>query len=152
MFAIIETGGKQLKVTKGQEIFIEKINGNENDVIEFDKILMIDDHIGKPYLKKARVLGTVLKQGKAKKIIVFKYRPKKDSKTKYGHRQPYTKIQITDIVVNFVEKKEVVDEQKVTIKKVTKDKSTTKTTKPVKKTPVKKKVTNGSSKSSKTKK
>jgi len=99
MFAIIQTGGKQIHVTTGQEIFVEKLNGNVNDKIIFDKVLMIDQQVGKPFLKGAQVCGEILKQGKQKKIVVFKYKPKKNSKTKYGHRQPYTRVKIIDILL-----------------------------------------------------
>lgn len=101
MYAIIETGGKQLKVSENDVIFVEKLDVNEGDKITFDKVLMIGDEkvvIGNPYVTGAKVEATVEKQGKDKKIIVFKYKPKKSSKTKQGHRQPYTKLTITKIV------------------------------------------------------
>ncbi|MBN4089563.1 50S ribosomal protein L21 [Mycoplasma enhydrae] len=97
MFAIIETGGKQLIVKKGDVIYIEKIEGNEGDAIVFDKVLVIKDKIGTPYLEKASVLGTIEKQGKAKKIVVYRHNAKSTHKRKLGHRQPYTKVQITEI-------------------------------------------------------
>ncbi|MDR1782289.1 MAG: 50S ribosomal protein L21 [Bacilli bacterium] len=101
MYAIIETGGKQLKVSENDVIFVEKLDVNEGDKITFDKVLMIGDEkvvIGNPYVTGAKVEATVEKQGKDKKIIVFKYKPKKSSTTKQGHRQPYTKLTITKIV------------------------------------------------------
>lgn len=101
MYAIIETGGKQLKVSENDVIFVEKLEVNEGDKVTFDKVLMIGDDktvIGNPYIAEAKVEATVEKQGKDKKIIVFKYKPKKSSKTKQGHRQPYTKLTITKIV------------------------------------------------------
>ncbi|ADK69743.1 50S ribosomal protein L21 [Mycoplasma mycoides subsp. mycoides] len=97
MFAIIRTGGKQIKVEQGQEIFIEKIKGEVNDKIAFDEILMIDGKIGTPTIKGAKVLGTIIKQGKAKKIRVIRYHPKKNVNKIYGHRQPYTKVKIDEI-------------------------------------------------------
>ncbi|ADR24171.1 ribosomal protein L21 [Mycoplasma leachii PG50] len=97
MFAIIKTGGKQIKVEPGQEIFIEKIKGEVNDKIAFDEILMIDGKIGTPTIKGAKVLGTIIKQGKAKKIRVIRYHPKKNVNKIYGHRQPYTKVKIEEI-------------------------------------------------------
>ncbi|ENY53887.1 50S ribosomal protein L21 [Metamycoplasma alkalescens] len=97
MFAIIETGGKQLIVKKGDVIYIEKIDGNKGDVISFDKVLAIESKIGTPYLEKASVLGTIEKQGKAKKIVVYRHNAKSTHKRKLGHRQPYTKVQITEI-------------------------------------------------------
>ncbi len=99
MFVVIQTGGKQINVSYGQEIFVEKLVGKAKDKIIFDKILMIDQQFGKPFLKGAEVHGEIIKQDKAKKIRVFKYKPKKNSKTMYGHRQPYTKILITDILL-----------------------------------------------------
>lgn len=100
MFAIIKTGGKQINVEVGKEYFIEKLQGNPEDKIVFDQVLMIDGTIGNPIIKGASVHGIVIKQDKAKKIVVFKYKPKKNSKTKYGHRQPYTKVKITDILLS----------------------------------------------------
>ena len=100
MYAIIETGGKQIKVMENDVIFVEKLDANEGDSITFDKVLMVGGSatkIGAPYLSGASVEGKVEKQGKDKKIIVFKYKPKKSTKKKQGHRQPYTKITITKI-------------------------------------------------------
>lgn len=100
MFVVIQTGGKQINVTSGQEIFIEKIIGETKDKVIFDKVLMIGQNFGQPFLEGAEVHGEILKQDKEKKIRVFKYKPKKNSKTMYGHRQPYTKVLITDILIN----------------------------------------------------
>ena len=100
MFVVIQTGGKQINVSYGQEIFIEKIIGEPQDKIIFDKVLMIDQEIGTPFLSGAEVHGEIIKQDKEKKIKVFKYKPKKNSKSMYGHRQPYTKVLISDIMVN----------------------------------------------------
>ena len=97
MKAIIETGGKQYTVTEGSEIFIEKIEGNEKDKVTFDKVLMVEDKIGTPYVSGAKVTGEIVKQGKQKKIIVFKYRQKTNFHKTQGHRQPYTKVKITKI-------------------------------------------------------
>ena len=97
MKAIIETGGKQYTVTEGSEIFIEKIEGNEKDMVTFDKVLMVEDKIGTPYVSGAKVTGEIVKQGKQKKIIVFKYRQKTNFHKTQGHRQPYTKVKITKI-------------------------------------------------------
>jgi len=120
MFAIIKTGGKQINVEVGQEYFIEKLQGNPEDKIVFDQVLMIDGTVGNPIIKGASVHGIIIKQDKAKKIVVFKYKPKKNSKTKYGHRQPYTKVKITDILLSG----------KPTAKaKTTENKTTSKTTK-----------------------
>ena len=101
MYAIIETGGKQYKVSVGDVVFVEKLDVNEGDTYTFDKVLAISDEngsvIGEPYIDKATVGGMVLAQGKDKKIIIFKYKPKKGYKKKTGHRQPHTKIQIESI-------------------------------------------------------
>ncbi|MEX1819664.1 50S ribosomal protein L21 [Metamycoplasma hominis] len=97
MFAIIETGGKQLLVKSGDVIYIEKIDGNEGDKVSFDKVLVIDEQVGSPYLTKASVLGTIEKQGKAKKIVVYRHNAKSTHKRKLGHRQPFTRVKITEI-------------------------------------------------------
>ena len=97
MYAIIETGGKQYHVAQDEVIFVEKLDVNEGANVVFDKVLMLDNKIGAPYVKGAKVTGKVLAQGKAKKIIVYKYKSKKNYHKKQGHRQPFTKIQITSI-------------------------------------------------------
>ncbi|TPD98194.1 50S ribosomal protein L21 [Metamycoplasma equirhinis] len=99
MFAIIETGGKQLIVKAGDVIYVEKIAGVEGDDVVFDKVLAIEDKIGTPYLEKASVLGTIEKQGKAKKIVVYRHNAKSTHKRKLGHRQPYTRVKISEIKV-----------------------------------------------------
>ena len=102
VFAIIETGGKQYKVTEQDIIFVEKLDCAENDEIVFDKVVALSTEAGfkagTPTVEGAVVKGTVVKNGKGKKIYVLKYKSKKDSKKKIGHRQPYTKVQITSIV------------------------------------------------------
>ena len=100
MYAVIETGGKQYRVEQGDVLFIEKLNVNTDDVVTFDKVIAVCNRtlkVGKPYVKDAFVKGTVLKNGKGKKITVFTYKPKKGSARKMGHRQPYTKVQINEI-------------------------------------------------------
>ncbi|MCK5945947.1 MAG: 50S ribosomal protein L21 [Mycoplasmataceae bacterium] len=97
MFAIIETGGKQIMVNKDDTIFIEKIEGVKGDKVTFDKVLMIDTKLGKPYLSGASVSGVIEKQGKQKKIIVYRHNAKSTHKRKYGHRQPYTRVKITGL-------------------------------------------------------
>ena len=98
MYAIIETGGKQIKVEQDAVIYVEKLAANEGDEVVFDKVLFADGKIGKPYVEGAKVTGVVEKQGKGKKITIVKYRPKKSStRRKQGHRQPYTKIEIKKI-------------------------------------------------------
>lgn len=100
MYAIIETGGKQYKVSEGDVVYIEKLAVNEGDAVKFDKVLVVGGDntvIGTPVVSGASVDAKVLAQGKGKKIVVFKYKPKKGSKTKQGHRQPFTKVQIEKI-------------------------------------------------------
>ncbi|BAH05843.1 50S ribosomal protein L21 [Clostridium kluyveri] len=101
MYAVVATGGKQYKVSEGDIIYVEKLEAEVDSTIELDKVLMINKDeglvVGKPVVEGAKVKAKVLKQGKAKKIIVFKYKPKKDYRKKQGHRQPYTKLQIEKI-------------------------------------------------------
>lgn len=101
MYAIIETGGKQVKVEVGSEIFVEKLNVEEGDTVVFDKVVLVSDasaKIGTPYVSGANVTAKVLKQGKNRKITIFKYKAKDGStKRKQGHRQPYTKLVVESI-------------------------------------------------------
>ena len=98
MYAIIETGGKQIKVEQDAVIYVEKLAANEGDEVVFDKVLFADGKIGKPYVEGTKVTGVVEKQGKGKKITIVKYRPKKSStRRKQGHRQPYTAVKIASI-------------------------------------------------------
>jgi large subunit ribosomal protein L21 len=100
MYAIIETGGKQVKVEEKEVIFVEKLEANEGDTVTFDKVLLVSDKstkVGAPYVKGATVTAKVEKQGRGKKITIFKYKPKKHSASKMGHRQAYTKLTITAI-------------------------------------------------------
>lgn len=103
MYAVIETGGKQYKVQDGDVIFIEKLNVEEDAKYVFDKVVAVgnDDglKVGAPYVDGATVEANVVKNGKAKKVIVYKMKPKKNYRRKQGHRQPYTKVQITAINV-----------------------------------------------------
>lgn len=98
MRAVIETGGKQYYVTEGTILFVEKLDAEEGKEVELDKVLMVNDKVGNPYVEGAKVIGEVVKHGKNKKIIVFKYNAKKNYRKKQGHRQPYTKIEIKKIV------------------------------------------------------
>ncbi len=102
MYAVIETGGKQYRVQEGDVVFIEKLNVTEGDSVNFDKVLILSNdkglNAGKPYVDGAKVEATVLEQGKAKKIVVFKYKAKKNERTKKGHRQPFTKVKIEKIL------------------------------------------------------
>ena len=101
MYAIIETGGKQYKVNTGDVLFIEKLDAEAETTVTFDKVIAVsnDDNltVGDPYVAGAKVEAKVLKNGKAKKITVFTYKPKKGKQRKLGHRQPYTKVQIEAI-------------------------------------------------------
>ena len=98
MNAVIKVGGKQYYVTENSEIFVEKLNANPGDVVKFEQVLMLDSKIGNPYLTNVTVEGEVIKNGKQKKIKVFKYKSKdRSNRKKQGHRQPYTKIKITKI-------------------------------------------------------
>lgn len=97
MKAIIETGGKQYTVTEGTEIYVEKVTGEAGDTVTFDKVLMLDGKVGMPYVENANVVGEIVKQGKQKKVVVFKYNAKKNYHKTQGHRQPYTKIVIKSI-------------------------------------------------------
>lgn len=101
MYAIIETGGKQYKVEAGDVVFVEKLNAEADSEVIFDKVIALgaDDGIkvGAPYVDGATVAAKVLKNGKAKKITVMTYKPKKNEKRKLGHRQPYTKVEIAAI-------------------------------------------------------
>ena len=98
MKAIIVTGGKQYYVQEGDTIYVEKLPNEAGSEVEFTDVLFVDGKTGNPFVKGAKVVGTVEKHGKQKKIIVFKYRPKKKYRKKQGHRQPYTKITIKSIV------------------------------------------------------
>ena len=97
MYAVLATGGKQYKVSEGDVIYVEKLAGEAGDEVVFDKILAVGgDKViaGTPYIDGATVTGKIVKQGKGKKVTVFTYRPKKDSKRKMGHRQLFTKVEI----------------------------------------------------------
>jgi len=101
--AIIETGGKQYRVKEGDVIFVEKLPVEAEDNVTFDNVLAVTDEdsskIGTPFIEGASVEGSVVKNGKSKKIIVYKMHPKKGYRRKQGHRQPYTKVQIDKITV-----------------------------------------------------
>ena len=97
MKAVIETGGKQYLVEEGKVIYIEKLDAIAGKDITFDNVLMADGVLGKPYVDGAKVVGVVDKNGKAKKVLVFKYNSKKNYRRTQGHRQPYTKVTIKSI-------------------------------------------------------
>jgi large subunit ribosomal protein L21 len=101
MYAVIETGGKQYKVQEGDVVFVEKLTAEDGTTVTFDKVLALSKEdsmsFGNPAIENASVDAKILGHGKGKKIIVFKYKPKKGYRRKQGHRQPYTKVQIEKI-------------------------------------------------------
>ena len=103
MKAVIVTGGKQYTVSEGDVVYVEKLGVEAEEVVKFDQVLAVLDgensKIGAPFVEGAAVEGKVLKNGKGKKITVFKYKAKKNEKKKIGHRQPYTKVEITKIAL-----------------------------------------------------
>lgn len=98
MKAVFVTGGKQYYVSEGDVIYVEKINAESGSKVEFDEVLFVDGKAGNPTVDGAKVVCNVEKHGRQKKIIVFKYRPKKKYRKKQGHRQPYTKLVVEKIV------------------------------------------------------
>lgn len=102
MYAVIETGGKQYRVQEGDIVRVEKLDVQEGEKVDLSKVLLISNEdgivVGKPYIDGAKVEATVIEHGKDRKIVIFKYKPKKDYRKKQGHRQPYTKIKIEKIV------------------------------------------------------
>ena len=102
MYAVIKTGGKQYRVQQGDVIFVEKLSAQADEAFTFDEVLLVGDadqsKVGTPVVEGAKVEGKVLAQVKGKKIVVYKYKAKKNERKKQGHRQPYTKVEITAIV------------------------------------------------------
>ena len=136
MYAVIEACGRQYKVQEGDVVYFEKLDTEEGKKVSFDKVILVSDdkkvQVGDPYVKGVKVEGKVVSHGKGKKIIVFKYKAKKNYRRTQGHRQPYTKVEITSIKT-AAEKKE---------SKAAETKTEVKTTKAVKaETEVKEKVT-----------
>ena len=121
MYAVIEACGKQYKVTKGDVVFFEKLDAEEGKKVTFDKVVLLSDEgkveVGAPYVKGIKVEGKVVSHGKGKKIIVFRYKAKKNYRRKQGHRQPYTKVEITAIKLPTAKKetaeKETVEKETV---------------------------------------
>lgn len=100
MYAIIETGGKQIKVEAGQEIYVEKLGVEADEVVTFDKVLFVGGEnvkVGAPFVEGATVTAKAVKEGRQKKIVVFKLKAKKNYRRKQGHRQPYTKLVVESI-------------------------------------------------------
>ena len=109
MYAVIETGGKQYRVTEGDVINIEKLDAEAGKAITIKEVLIVEKDgetlVGAPYVSGASVKADVLEHGKGKKVVIYKYKAKKDSKKKQGHRQPYTQLQIKSIAVRASRKK-----------------------------------------------
>lgn len=102
MYAIVKTGGKQYKADKDEVILVDKIEGNPGDKLELTEVLMVCDggnvSLGSPYVKGAKVTAEIVRQAKAKKINGFNYKPKKNERKRWGHRQPMTQIRVTEVV------------------------------------------------------
>ena len=126
MYAIIESCGRQYKVAEGDVVFFEKLEAEEGKKITFDNVILVSEdgkvQVGNPYVKGVKVEGKVVSHGKHKKIIVFKMKAKKNERKKQGHRQPYTKVEITSIKLATANKAETktTDAKKETVKKETK--------------------------------
>ncbi len=103
MYAIIETGGKQYRVSEGDVVFVEKLPVEAGDTVDFDKVVAVSSDagltVGTPYVDGAKVAASVVKNGKAKKVLMMRYKPKKDVRVKRGHRQPYTQVKIESISI-----------------------------------------------------
>ena len=101
MYAVIKTGGKQYRVQQGETLALERVEGDVGAVLSFDEVLLVSTdaatHLGRPLLQGAKVLGTIVEQGRAKKIVVFKFRRRKNYKRKKGHRQYFTRVRIDSI-------------------------------------------------------
>ena len=109
MYAVIETGGKQYRVTEGDVINVEKLDAEAGKTVTIKEVLVVEKEgeivVGAPYVTGASVKAEVLENGKGKKVIIYKYKAKKDSKKKQGHRQPYTQLQIKSIAIRASRKK-----------------------------------------------
>ena len=121
MYAIIESCGKQYKVAEGDVVFFEKLDAEEGKKVSFDNVILVSDgkkvQVGNPYVKGIKVEGKVVAHGKGKKIIVFKMKPKANYRRTYGHRQPYTKVEITSISMPTAKKEESAKAEKTETKK-----------------------------------
>ena len=131
MYAIIESCGKQYKVAEGDVVFFEKLDVEEGKKVTFDNVVLVSDdkkvEVGAPYVKGVKVEGKVVAHGKGKKILVYKYKAKKNYRRTQGHRQPYTKVEITKIKT-AAEKAEAKTETKTAEKKVAASKTAKKET------------------------
>ena len=144
MYAIIESCGKQYKVAEGDVVFFEKLEAEEGKKVTFDNVVLVSDdkkvEVGAPYVKGVKVEGKVVANGKGKKIIVYKYKAKKNYRRTQGHRQPYTKVEITKIktAAEKAEKEEVKAEAKTAAKTTAKTETKAADKKPATKTSTKK--------------
>ena len=147
MYAIIESCGKQYKVAEGDVVFFEKLDAEEGKKVTFDKVILVSNdkkiEVGAPYVKGIKVEGKVVSHGKGKKILVYKYKAKKNYRRTQGHRQPYTKVEITSIktATAKTEKAETAEKpaaKTTTTKKTTATKTTTAKATTAKKTATKK--------------
>ena len=137
MYAIIEACGKQYKVAQGDVVFFEKLDAEEGKKVKFDNVILVSEdngkvEVGNPYVKDAKVEGKVVSHGKGKKILVYKYKAKKNYRRTQGHRQPYTKVEITSVKISAEKKEAVADEEpkaKTEAKAKTESKAKTTTTK-----------------------
>ena len=131
MYAIIESCGRQYKVAEGDVVFFEKLDVEEGKKVTFDKVVLVSEdkkvEVGAPYVKGVKVEGKVVANGKGKKIIVYKYKAKKNYRRTQGHRQPYTKVEITKIKT-AAEKAEAKTEAKAETKTAPKAEKKTATT------------------------
>ena len=129
MYAIIESCGKQYKVAQGDVVFFEKLDTEEGKKVTFDKVVLVSEdgkvQVGNPYVKGVKVEGKVVSHGKAKKIIVFKMKPKKNYRRTQGHRQPYTKVEITGIKTATAKKETQTKTEETKTTKSTATKTTT---------------------------
>ena len=134
MYAIIEACGRQYKVQEGETVYFEKLDAEEGKKVSFDKVVMLSNdgkvEVGNPYVANAKVEGKVVAHGKGKKILVFKYKAKKNERNTRGHRQDYTKVEITSISAKAAKAEKAEKEEKV--EKVEKEEKATKTTKTAK--------------------
>ena len=121
MYAIIEACGKQYKVAEGDVVFFEKLDAEEGKKVKFDNVILVSENngkieIGNPYVKGAKVEGKVVSHGKSKKILVYKYKAKKNYRRTQGHRQPYTKVEITAVKTAAEKKATAKTEAKTEVK------------------------------------
>ena len=121
MYAIIEACGKQYKVAEGDVVFFEKLDAEEGKKVKFDNVILVSENngkieIGNPYVKGAKVEGKVVSNGKSKKILVYKYKAKKNYRRTQGHRQPYTKVEITSVKTATEKKATAKTEAKTEVK------------------------------------